>query len=613
MTKENFCFLFDGIFELFLEFIPLQVKDNIIRYERDDADEGGKAFVHAKAEADKKHGQQKYDRDEIGQDGSLVALTDGHFHVDFLVQCEVFILGSRHGEDFFGLLTHATGTLGMASGAGTLCQYLDFQFVVGDLSDDTFVGDGFSVFHAANLHFFLGSTKNHYFCKLIHFRIMSNNDKKDGKLKLWLQAKIQAAKEWYNRDDNFLRIIRFPGTKLPLMDVLIDFFKLFVKGRTVDRAAGVAFNFFVALFPLILFFFTLIPYIPIPHLYDRLMLALDDFLLPSGTLDYVKETIDGIMNQPHDGLLSISIVMCLVFGSNGIVAVFNGFRNVYADYLSPKKLGLKGWISQRMFAILMLIIIGALLVVSVLLISLGGKVLDRLVFNEIIAGGSFTFFLFNVLRWVIGVFALCFGIALLYYFGNKPFDEQYRVERKKTGPNGEKRYRDFVVFSPGSILAAALFVLGTVGFNTYISNFSRYNVLYGSIGTLIILMLWIWIVAILILAGNDLNSGIRRGTDKRSNAEDEFRRHEIVIEDLKKHINTYQAANEYRSDRIEELKKTIADTTVMIQNLEEQNRDYELIIQEYQKFAEQERKRSDEQYDKEFVLKEELEKLGNPS
>lgn len=448
--------------------------------------------------------------------------------------------------------------------------------------------------------------KNLYFCGVI-LGFMSKQGKKDGKLKTWIQNIIQTLRDWYNRDDNFLRIVRFPGTKLPFMDVLINFVKSFVKGRTIDRAAGVAFNFFVALFPLILFFFTLIPYIPIPHLYDRLMLALDDFLLPSGTMDYVKETIDGIMNQPHDGLLSISIVMCLVFGSNGVVAVFNGFRNVYADYLTSKKLGLKGWLEQRLFAILMLIIIGVLLVVSVLLISLGGKALGYLVDNEIIIGGSFTFFLFSVLRWVIGVFALSFGIALLYYFGNKPFDEQYRVERKKSGPNGEKIYRDFVIFSPGTILATTLFVLGTVGFNVYISNFSRYNVLYGSIGTLIILMLWIWIIAILILAGNDLNSGIRRGTDRRSNAEDEIRRREIVIEDLKKHIKTYETANEYRSGRIEELKKTIEETSVMVQNLEEQNKDYEMIIQEYQKFAEHERKRSDEQYDKAFDLKEELE------
>lgn len=424
---------------------------------------------------------------------------------------------------------------------------------------------------------------------------MAKEMQKDSKLSLWLKAKVDAAKAWYNRDDNFLRVVRFPGTKLPLMDVLINFFKLFTKGRTVDRAAGVAFNFFLALFPLILFFFTLIPYIPIPRLYERVMMALDDFLLPSGTMDFVKETIDGIMNQPHEGLLSLSVIMCLVFGSNGIVAVFNGFRNVYASYINFKGLSLRGWIEQRLFAIAMLLIIGVLLIASVVLIALGGRALQWLVVQEIIQGGSFTYFLFAVLRWVIGIFALCFGIALLYYFGNVKFDEHYRVERKHPGRNGQK-YKEFVIFSPGAILATALFVLATVGFNTYISNFSRYNVLYGSIGTLIILMLWIWIIAILILAGNDLNSGIRRSQMKLSEKEDNTRRKQIVMEDLQKHIQTYQAAIDYREQRISALKKTIEEQSVLIHDMEEENRNYKLIIRTYEEYAETECKKVEEQY-----------------
>lgn len=431
---------------------------------------------------------------------------------------------------------------------------------------------------------------------------MPKKEKQEGKLKLWLTARRDAVKEWYNRDDNFLRVVRFPGTKLPLMDVLIDFIKLFTKGRTVDRAAGVAFNFFVALFPLILFFFTLIPYIPIPHLYDRVMLALDDFLIPSGTMDYVKETIDGIMNQPHDGLLSLSIFLCLIFGSSGIVAIFNGFRNVYANFVIDKGLSLKGWLVQRAFAVLMLVIIGALIVVSVLLISLGGTALKYLVEHEIIDGGSFTFFLFSVLRWVIGVFALCFGIALLYYFGNVTVDEHYRVERKKKGSNGQTLYRNFVIFSPGAILATTLFVLGTVAFNTYISNFSRYNVLYGSIGTLIILLLWIWVVAILILAGNDLNSGIRRNADKLSEGEDNIRRREVIIEDLKRHIRAYQTANEVQMEKISAAKKTINEQNVLIQNLEEQVKNNELIIKAYTEYVEFERNKAAELYDLQEVI-----------
>ena len=426
---------------------------------------------------------------------------------------------------------------------------------------------------------------------------MADKEKKDGKLKLWLKAKVDAAKAWYNRDDNLLRVVRFPGTQLPLLDVLRDFVKLFTKGRTIDRAAGVAFNFFVALFPLILFFFTLVPYIPIPHLYERVMMALNDFLLPSGTLDFVKDTIDGIMNQPHEGLLSLSILLCVIFGSSGIVAIFNGFRNVYASYVTDKGLTLKGWLIQRVFAIFMLVVIGALLVISVLLISVGGMALRYLVTNEIIHGGSFGFFLFSVLRWVVGIFALCFGISLLYYFGNVKFDEHYRIRRKKPGPRGQK-YREFVIFSPGTILATTLFVLGTVGFNTYISNFSHYNVLYGSIGTLIILMLWIWIIAILILAGNDLNSGIRRNSDKLSDAENQTRKKQIVIDDLRKHIRTYQTANEYRLQKINALRKTVDEQNALIQNLEDENKDYELIIEAYEGFVESERRSAGTHYNK---------------
>lgn len=410
---------------------------------------------------------------------------------------------------------------------------------------------------------------------------------------MWIQRKYEELKAWYHKDDNFLRRVRFPGTKVPLLDVLTDFIKLFTKGRTIDHAAGVAFNFFVALFPLILFFFTMIPYIPIPHLDERLMQVLQD-LIPMGTFDYVTGIINGIMNQPHEGLLSISIILCLVFGSSGIVAFFNGFRNVYADYISDKDIGLKGWLIQRIFAILMLLIIGALLLISILLISLGGTVLKQLADNEVIAAGKFVFFLFNLLRWVIAVFALCFGIAILYYFGNVRYNEHYRVELKHPNRKG-KKYREFVIFSPGAILATILFVLGTVGFNIYISNFSRYNVLYGSIGTLIILLLWIWIVSILILTGNDLNSGIRRNADRLSASEDNTRKKQIVIDSLSKSIQSEERAIAVRKEKIERLRGEIKDKEVIVDNLIEENKDSELIILAYRQFILQEKQQADQE------------------
>jgi membrane protein len=293
------------------------------------------------------------------------------------------------------------------------------------------------------------------------------------------------------------------------------------------------------------------------------------------------------MNQPHDGLLSISIVLCLVFGSGGIVAFFNGFRNVYNNYIYDKTLTFKDWILQRIFAIFMLIIIGVLIVLSILLISLGGTGLHFLVTHDIIARGKFLFVLFNVLRWLIAIFALCFGLALLYYFGNVRFKEHYRKELRRPTRKG-KRYREFVIFSPGTILATTLFVLGTVGFNTYISNFSRYNALYGSIGTLIILLLWIWIVAILILAGNDLNSGIRREAERLSVEEDKMRRREIVVDALRKQIQTFERTKSRRGDTIEKLKKEMEERQALVEKLEEDNKDSELLINAYIDFVKRE-------------------------
>lgn len=412
--------------------------------------------------------------------------------------------------------------------------------------------------------------------------------KEKGKVAAWATTKMDDLRTWYYKDDNKLRVLRFPGTKLPFLDVILNFFKNFSKGRTLDRAAGVAFNFFLALFPLILFFFTLVPYIPIPNLYERVMIFLESSLLPSGTLDFVTDTIDGIMNQPHDGLLSASIVFSLVFGSSGVVAIFRGFRNVYADYLREKKLTLKSWLQQRLFAILILLLLGALIVVSIVLISLGGVGMKFLVTQEILKGG-FVIFLFNLLRWLITILALCFTVAALYYFGNVKFNEHYRKELNRPRKNG-KKYRDFVMFSPGSIMATGLFILATIGFNIYISNFSRYNALYGSIGTLIILMLWIWILCIVILAGNDLNSSIRRASDRLSVEEDNDRKKQIVIDDLKKRIEEFTRENEERDRKIAHLQSVIKEKQELVNKLVEEKKDCELIIKAYSDFVEQELK-----------------------
>lgn len=298
---------------------------------------------------------------------------------------------------------------------------------------------------------------------------------------------IVRSKNWalgiYHKFADMLRLVVLPGFKgMPLYDVLVFFLKSFTKGRLMDRAAAVAFNFFLSIFPLVLFFFTLIPYVPIPHLYEQVLDALKTFLLPSGTYDYLVKTIDDIMNQPHGGLLSTSIVLCLIFGSSGISAIFNGFKNAYLDY------GSYGWFKQRVNSLFLLIIIGTLIFLSIALISLGFITFVTLERWSIITRHS-VFVMVTIARWLMVVFMLMLCMSLLYYFGNK-------------------NVKKFKLFSPGSLFATGLFILATLGFNVYIVNFTRYNALYGSIGTLIVFLMWLWIVAIIILAGNYLNVSI---------------------------------------------------------------------------------------------------------
>jgi Predicted membrane protein len=286
----------------------------------------------------------------------------------------------------------------------------------------------------------------------------------------------------FRRFEDVLRLLVLPGFKgMPLYDVLAFFLKSFTKGRLIDRAASVAFNFFLAIFPLILVVFTLIPYIPIANFQNTLFDLLQR-VIPVGTFDVVQQTIFDIINQGNSGLLSLSVLMAFVFGSSGISAIFNGFKNSYLDY------GSYSWIKQRVNSFLLLFAIGLMIIVSIGLISFGDKAI-RLLVAEKLVRHRFIMWILYFSRWLMTIFMVMVSMSLLYFFGD--------VEQKR-----------FRLFTPGTILSTTLFIFATIGFNIYISNFSRYNALYGSIGTLIILLLWLWIVAIVILCGYDLNASI---------------------------------------------------------------------------------------------------------
>lgn len=298
---------------------------------------------------------------------------------------------------------------------------------------------------------------------------------------LWDKTKVFFL-SLYDKLVAVLRLLVLPGFNgMPLYDVLVFFLRSFTKGRLLDRAASVAFNFFLAIFPLILFLFTLIPYIPIRDFQDTLFELIRQ-ITPVGTFDVVQQTIFEIINHGNTKLLSVSILMAFLFGSSGISAIFDGFKNVYLDTISAT------WMKQRLNSIILLVVIGLLLIISIALITIGNRVIDFLVIDQRVTPGPIVILLIFA-RWLIPIIMTLVSMSLLYYFGNS--------EQKK-----------FKLFTPGSIFSTGLFILAVAGFNVYISNFSSYNALYGSIGTLIILLLWLYIIAIVILTGNDLNVSI---------------------------------------------------------------------------------------------------------
>ena len=297
--------------------------------------------------------------------------------------------------------------------------------------------------------------------------------------------KIKGKLEHYRkRLESVLRLIVIPGFGgVPLYDVLVYFIRGFTQVNLIDRAAAVAFYVFLALFPTILFLFTLIPYFPLQGVTTSVLEALHD-ILPPGTYDSVSSTINEIMSIEHGGLMSIGLLLAFYFSKSAVSSFFRGFN------MGDKEFGQVSFFKEQIYSILVMLMFVVLLLLSLVLMTLGQKLLPIL-FTKIHLYKGITVFMINLVRWLIVIFALIVAMSLLYYFGNP-------------------RSKKFKLFTPGSLLFTGLFIVGTILFNFYISNISTYNLLYGSIGGLIIFVIWIYFNCILVLIGYELNKSIAK-------------------------------------------------------------------------------------------------------
>ena len=288
------------------------------------------------------------------------------------------------------------------------------------------------------------------------------------------------------RIKSVLRLVVIPGFEgVPLYDVLVYFIRGFTKVNLIDRAAAVAFYVFLALFPTILFLFTLIPYFPLQNVTANILEALQT-ILPPGTYESVSSTITQIMSIEHGGLMSIGLLLAFYFSTSAVSSFFRGFN------MGDKEFGQIPFLKIQVYSILVMLMFVVLLLISIVLITVGQRLLPVL-FVKMHFYSGFTVLMINILRWLIVIFALIVAMSLLYHFGNP-------------------RSKRFKLFTPGSLLFTGLFIVGTMLFNFYISNISTYNLLYGSIGGLIIFVIWIYFNCILILIGYELNKSITKAS-----------------------------------------------------------------------------------------------------
>ncbi|MFD0932978.1 YihY/virulence factor BrkB family protein [Psychroflexus salinarum] len=275
-------------------------------------------------------------------------------------------------------------------------------------------------------------------------------------------------------------------TKLPGFDgfTLYDLFSLYVigilKGTFSTRAGSIAFSFFMAIFPFLLFILNLIPFVWFIDNFQQELLNYLEELLPPQTAGLFQDIFYDIANNPRAGLLSFVFLLSIFLMSNGVNAIFTGFEFSYHTRIN------RTIIKQYMVAVGVALIVAILLLIAVIATVYLTFVIDQ--FQSIgVVGDSLLLAKYG--RFAILVLVLILGISTLYYFGTK--------EGRKT------RF-----FSLGTFFTTILIILTTYLFSIYVENFSAYNKLYGSIGALLILMLYIWLNSNILLLGFELNGSL---------------------------------------------------------------------------------------------------------
>ena len=289
-----------------------------------------------------------------------------------------------------------------------------------------------------------------------------------------------------------LKPIHFGNPDQNLYDVGKIFLHHLQKDDVFERASAMAFSFTVALFPMLIFLLNMIPFIQF-FLHDVTtanILVFVSEVLPESIYNEASPTIMDIISKPRQGMLSLGFFFALYLSTNGVISMMNAFNAVYRtrEY--------RGFFQTRLISVS---------IVLVLILSVCGAVLVMILGSELLYKISEFEFVSNNIYYYLLAFFRFFVLLILFIITNAYI---FRF-----APAVSKKWK---FFSTGSVVSGLLITLGFFLFSYYLTNFASYNKLYGSIGTMLALMLWLWITSILVLVGFEINVSLQKAADKKS-------------------------------------------------------------------------------------------------
>lgn len=279
----------------------------------------------------------------------------------------------------------------------------------------------------------------------------------------------------------------FPGFfGVPIYDVAVFVVNETKRITLFSRANAMAFSFFLSLFPAIIFLFTVATYLPIYETFEHEINAYINLIMPTNAGKELQVAIKEMV-KPSSRLLSAGFVLAMYFSSNGMMAMMEGFEKTHIRVFNKRPV----W-KKRLIALGLTMQLGLLLAGSVLLIILGDLLLKWMV--TVFHLDIVTEAVIEVFRWIVILCLFYFGIALIYRYG-------------------AALKRRFKWITPGATLATILSIVASLGFSFYVNAFNTYNKVYGSIGTIIVLMLWIQWNCLILQIGFELNASIAANRD----------------------------------------------------------------------------------------------------